>query len=253
MALEYPTTLVCQACMTPRYVNFVTALPPSYAPRNCLRRGHCPPHSESTVQSEPSSPTPPAPGAAGSTSRIAPKRLHTNDVKTANDLRLGLERIDDRFDYQEVRVYAISIVDGIEITIIYADLSGAERRIILASRAEQHEREAYWENLGCPKTDRNRLRTATAAEFVRPLSVTQMSALPTRPSGRRRESVYLEPSRPSPCALMPTCWSGLAGERVIRPASMPSCALKWNRNDRFQEDPDNSFPFNRHRDPQGAV
>jgi uncharacterized protein len=59
-----------------------------------------------------------------------------------------LERIDDRFDYGEVRVYAIGVVNCIEITVIYAEVSGTERRIISAWRAERHEREAYWQNIG---------------------------------------------------------------------------------------------------------
>jgi uncharacterized DUF497 family protein len=57
-----------------------------------------------------------------------------------------LERVDDRFEYDEVRVYAIGIVNGIEITVIFTDLSRTERRIISAWKAERHEREAYWEN-----------------------------------------------------------------------------------------------------------
>jgi uncharacterized DUF497 family protein len=57
-----------------------------------------------------------------------------------------LERVDDRFEYDEVRVYAIGIVNGIEITLIYTDVSRTERRIISAWKAERHEREAYWEN-----------------------------------------------------------------------------------------------------------
>jgi uncharacterized DUF497 family protein len=59
-----------------------------------------------------------------------------------------LERVDDRFEYDEVRVYAIGIVNGIEITVIYTDVSRTERRIISAWRAERHEREAYWKNCG---------------------------------------------------------------------------------------------------------
>ena len=59
-----------------------------------------------------------------------------------------LERMDDRFDYGEVRVYAIGVVNGLEITVIYSDVSETERRIISAWRAERHEREAYWEIFG---------------------------------------------------------------------------------------------------------
>jgi hypothetical protein len=59
-----------------------------------------------------------------------------------------LEKTDDRFDYGEIRVYAIGVVDGIEITLIYTDVSETERRIISAWRAERHERKAYWQNIG---------------------------------------------------------------------------------------------------------
>ena len=58
-----------------------------------------------------------------------------------------LEKVDDRFDYGEIRVYAIGVVSGLEITLIYTDVSETERRIISAWRAERHEREAYWQNL----------------------------------------------------------------------------------------------------------
>ena len=54
-----------------------------------------------------------------------------------------LERADDRFEYGEVRVYAVGIVNGIEI---FTDVSRTERRIVPAWKAERHEREAYWEN-----------------------------------------------------------------------------------------------------------
>jgi uncharacterized protein len=59
-----------------------------------------------------------------------------------------LERVDDRFEYGEVRVYAIGLVNGIEITVTYSDVSPTERRIISAWRAERHEREAYWKVFG---------------------------------------------------------------------------------------------------------
>jgi len=59
-----------------------------------------------------------------------------------------LERVDDRFDYREIRVYAIGIVNGVEVTVIYTDVSESERRIISAWRAERHERAAYWQSLG---------------------------------------------------------------------------------------------------------
>ena len=58
-----------------------------------------------------------------------------------------LERIDDRYDYGEIRVYAVDVVNGVEITVIYTDASDEERRIISAWKAERHEREAYWQNI----------------------------------------------------------------------------------------------------------
>ncbi|HZO53453.1 MAG TPA: BrnT family toxin [Bryobacteraceae bacterium] len=37
-----------------------------------------------------------------------------------------LEKVDDRFDYGEIRVYAIAVVNGLEITVIYTDVSDSE-------------------------------------------------------------------------------------------------------------------------------
>ena len=45
-----------------------------------------------------------------------------------------LERVDERFDYGERRVYAIGVVNGLEITVIYTDRTEDERRIISAPR-----------------------------------------------------------------------------------------------------------------------
>ncbi|MFZ0201117.1 MAG: BrnT family toxin [Candidatus Sulfotelmatobacter sp.] len=58
-----------------------------------------------------------------------------------------VERIDDRFDYGEKRIYAIGVVNGREITVIYADRKNEERRIISAWRSEPHQRRHYWQNL----------------------------------------------------------------------------------------------------------
>ena len=58
-----------------------------------------------------------------------------------------VERVDDRFDYDEQRVYAIGLVNGLEITVIYTDGEHDERRIISAWRAEPHERRYYWQNI----------------------------------------------------------------------------------------------------------
>ena len=59
-----------------------------------------------------------------------------------------LEQVDDRFDYGETRVYAIGLVNGLEITVVYTDKNDEERRIISAWRAEPHERRHYWQNIG---------------------------------------------------------------------------------------------------------
>ncbi len=58
-----------------------------------------------------------------------------------------LEKVDDRFDYEEIRTYAIGLVYGLEITVIYTDREHDERRIISAWRAEPQERRAYWQSI----------------------------------------------------------------------------------------------------------
>jgi uncharacterized protein len=58
-----------------------------------------------------------------------------------------VERVDDRFDYGEKRTYAIGLVNGIEITVIYTDRDGDERHIISAWRSEPHERRYFWNHL----------------------------------------------------------------------------------------------------------
>ena len=60
-----------------------------------------------------------------------------------------VEKVDDRFDYGEVRIYAIGLVNGLEITVIYTDENDEKRRIISAWRAEPHERRYYWKKVGC--------------------------------------------------------------------------------------------------------
>jgi uncharacterized DUF497 family protein len=58
-----------------------------------------------------------------------------------------VERVDNRFDYGEVRVYAIGLIDGLEITVIYTDRENDKRRLISAWRSEPHERRYYWQNI----------------------------------------------------------------------------------------------------------
>jgi len=58
-----------------------------------------------------------------------------------------LERVDNRRDYGEERIYAIGVVNGLEITVIYTDREEDERRIISAWRSEPHERHQYWRSI----------------------------------------------------------------------------------------------------------
>jgi uncharacterized protein len=58
-----------------------------------------------------------------------------------------VEKIDDRFDYGETRIYAIGLANGLEITVVYTDRNDEERRIISAWRSEPHERRLYWKHL----------------------------------------------------------------------------------------------------------
>jgi uncharacterized protein len=41
-----------------------------------------------------------------------------------------VERVDDRFDCGKTRVYAIDLVNGIEITVIFTDRENGERHLI---------------------------------------------------------------------------------------------------------------------------
>ena len=59
-----------------------------------------------------------------------------------------VEQADNRFDYGETRIYAIGLVENLEITVIYTDRDDDERRIISAWRSEPHERRYYWQNIG---------------------------------------------------------------------------------------------------------
>lgn len=68
------------------------------------------------------------------------------DAKRIFD-RPTVEREDDRFDYGETRVYAIGLVSGVEITVIYTDRDNDERHLISAWRAEPHERRYYWQHI----------------------------------------------------------------------------------------------------------
>jgi len=43
-----------------------------------------------------------------------------------------LEQVGERFDYEEIRIYAIGLANGMEITLIHTESSEDERRITSA-------------------------------------------------------------------------------------------------------------------------
>jgi len=51
-------------------------------------------------------------------------------------LNVTFEQEDDRFEYGEIRVYAIGIVNNFEIVVIFTDTEDNKRRIISARRAK---------------------------------------------------------------------------------------------------------------------
>jgi uncharacterized DUF497 family protein len=53
-----------------------------------------------------------------------------------------LEKIDRRRDYDEERIAAVGIADGLELFVVYT-WRGPNRRIISARRANRNETEAY--------------------------------------------------------------------------------------------------------------
>ena len=58
-----------------------------------------------------------------------------------------VERGDDRFNYDGVRIYAIGLVNGLEITVVYTDEDDGKRRINSAWRSEPYERRYFWQSL----------------------------------------------------------------------------------------------------------
>lgn len=56
-----------------------------------------------------------------------------------------VERADDRFDYGEVRMYAIGLVNDTEVTVIYTDRQYETRHIISAWKSTPSERRTFWE------------------------------------------------------------------------------------------------------------
>jgi len=58
-----------------------------------------------------------------------------------------VERLDDRFDYGELRMYAIGLVNDTEVTVIYTDRQHETRHIISAWKSTPSEQQAFWEEL----------------------------------------------------------------------------------------------------------
>ena len=77
---------------------------------------------------------------------VEPVRLAFRDAARIFD-GPTVERTDDRYDYGEMRIYAIGLVNNIEITVIYTDRDPDERHIISAWRSEPHERRYFWNHL----------------------------------------------------------------------------------------------------------
>lgn len=80
------------------------------------------------------------------TANIKKHKIAFEDAKRIFE-GVTVEKLDNRFDYGEVRVYAIGLVHGLEITVIYTDRENNERRIISAWRSEPHEKRYYWKNI----------------------------------------------------------------------------------------------------------
>ena len=76
-------------------------------------------------------------------------RLHGIAFEDAARIFEGptVEQVDGRSDYGELRIYAIGLVNGLEITVVYSDRGEDERRIISGWRSQAHERRYYWENI----------------------------------------------------------------------------------------------------------
>jgi uncharacterized DUF497 family protein len=73
--------------------------------------------------------------------------LHRVSFKVAVRIFEGpiLEAEDDRFDYGEVRVKAIGMVDHRTVVVVFTDRGRNERRIVSARKADSTEAQAYFE------------------------------------------------------------------------------------------------------------
>jgi len=76
-----------------------------------------------------------------------------------------VERTDNRFEYGELRIYAVGLVNGIEITVIYTDRAPDERHIISAEDPNlMNDDTSGTTSTTEPKTDWRRLRSMTDEE-----------------------------------------------------------------------------------------
>jgi uncharacterized protein len=76
-----------------------------------------------------------------------------------------MEQTDERFGYGEVRIYAIGLVNGIEITVIYTDRDPDERHIISVGDPNlMSDDTSGTTSTTEPKTDWRRLRSMTDEE-----------------------------------------------------------------------------------------
>jgi uncharacterized DUF497 family protein len=58
-----------------------------------------------------------------------------------------VERVDDRFDYGEVRYVVIGLAGGNETTVVYTTNDDGQIRIISAWRSTPREKRYYWQAL----------------------------------------------------------------------------------------------------------
>jgi uncharacterized DUF497 family protein len=81
----------------------------------------------------------------------AARNLRVHGISFENAARIfegpTLERLDDRFEYLETRWYAIGLVEGRPVTVIFTDVDNETRRIISAWKAEKYEEKAYFDHL----------------------------------------------------------------------------------------------------------
>ena len=62
---------------------------------------------------------------------------------TGFDWDTALERVDDRFDYGEVRFVAIGLIDARLYVVVFTDISDDTVRVISLRPAEKHEARFY--------------------------------------------------------------------------------------------------------------